>query len=80
LVGFAQGRQSIVDAVINIIYQTGRDLPNVGLPIAGLFAVYVQQEANPAFASYWEFGVLLAIGGFILVVRGDRKPKSAQES
>jgi hypothetical protein len=40
---------------------------------------YIQQNVNPALASYWEFGILLAFAGFILVARGDRKPKRAQE-
>jgi hypothetical protein len=79
MIGYVQGLQSIVDAVNNIIYETGKNMPNVGVAISNLVAAYVQGQVNPALGSYWEFGILLAFGGLILVARGDRKPKSAQE-
>jgi hypothetical protein len=79
MIGWVQGRQSIVDAVTNIIFQTGTDMPNVGFQISALTAAYIQAQVNPAYGSYWAFGILLVIGAFILVARGDRKPAGAAQ-
>jgi hypothetical protein len=80
MIGYAQGVQTIVDNVNNIIARTALTLPNVGRTLTDLVAAYLQHQVNPTYGSYWEFGALFAIGGFILVARGDRKPRTTQEA
>ena len=79
MIGYVQGIQSIVDVVKNIIFDVARTMPNVGSYVAYYVGGYLQENANPAFGSYWEFGILLAIFGFILIARGDRKPNNQEE-
>jgi hypothetical protein len=76
LIGYVQGIQSIVDAVINIVHATGSTL-NVA-SFATATGWYIQAAANPDLGSYWIFGILLAFGGFSLVARGDRRPKDTR--
>ena len=80
LIGYVQGIQSVVDAVINITQEVVKNTPNLNSPVAYVVAGFVQQYANPTYGSYWEFGILLAVGGFILVARGDRKPRNPEEA
>ena len=80
MIGYAQGVQSIVDAVVNITQEVVRNTPNLNSPVAFVIAGYLERAANPNFGAYWEFGVLLAIVGFILVAIGDHKSASAQEA
>lgn len=77
MIGYVQGLQSIVDAVSNIILQVAYITPNVGAAIGSAVAGFMEQLINPDYGSYWAFGVILAVGGFILVARGDPKPRPA---
>jgi len=79
MIGYVQGLQTIVNAVNGIVYNTGANMPNAGNSVTQLFQAYVQNQVNPSFGSYWEFGVLFAFAGFILVARGDRKPRTDQD-
>ncbi len=80
MIGYVQGLQSVVDAVNNITIAVAKALPPMYSVVAGLVTGYVQQDLNPARGSFWEFGILLAVGGFILVARGDRKPRNPAEA
>jgi hypothetical protein len=73
MIGYVQGIQSIVDAVVNIVRVAGSTLGVSSF--AATTAFYIKVAANPDFGSYWIFGILLAFGGFVLVARGDRKAK-----
>jgi hypothetical protein len=79
MIGYVQGLQSIVEAVANIIFEVAATIPNLGVIVASAVAGYVAHIVNPIYGSYWEFGILLAIGGFILIARGDRDRNSDQE-
>jgi hypothetical protein len=76
MIGYVQGLQTIVDAVNAIVYNTGINMPNAGISVTQLVQAYVQNQVNPSFGSYWELGVLFAFVGFVLVARGDRKPRT----
>jgi hypothetical protein len=82
MIGYVQGLQSIVDAVSNIAIQVGPTLPNSSpfeaAFIAAVFSQYAEGDLNPAYASFWAFGILLTVGGFILIARGGRKPKAVK--
>ena len=79
--GYILGIQSIPGAIGSLDnYFLGNDLTPV---VAPKVSNYLQQNVTnvaPTLDSYLAAGVLLAIGGFILVARGDPKPKSAQEA
>jgi hypothetical protein len=79
MMGYGQGIQTVVDAVKNITFDVAKTMPNVGSYVAYYVGGYLQQNGNPAYASYWEFGIILAIGGFILLARGDPKPNTEKE-
>jgi len=72
MIGYVQGLRSVVDAVGNIVYGVARSM-GLYAGVTDTITGFVQLRINPNYASFWEFGVLIAIGGFILVVRGDRK-------
>ena len=38
------------------------------------------QELAPNYGSLWVFGVILALLGLVLVYKGDRKPRPAEEA
>jgi hypothetical protein len=76
MIGYVQGIQSIVDAVVNIVHATGYTL-NVA-SFATSIALYIETAANPDLGSYWIFGILLAFGGLFLVAREDRGPRDTR--
>jgi hypothetical protein len=78
MIGYVQGLQSIADAVVNIVHEVITKTPSSSAYVGNYISGYVQQAINPAQGSYWEFGILLAIGGFILIARGDRRPKGSE--
>jgi hypothetical protein len=78
MIGYVQGLQSIVDAVVNIVHVVISTTPSSSAYIGNYISGYVQQAINPAQGAYWEFGIILAVGGFILIARGDRKPKGSE--
>jgi len=78
MIGYVQGLASIVDAASNIVYGVARSL-GLYAGVTDTITGFVQIRINPNYAAFWEFGVLIAIGAFILVVRGDSK-KNTQEN
>lgn len=74
----------MVNAVSNLAQTILPTVPNTpGVEagtIAYVFALYAQADLNPNLGAFWEFGVLLAIISFILIARGDRKPRNPEEN
>ena len=79
MIGYVQGLQSVVDAVRNMTYSVIGSINFGSGGVANLVSGYVQQHVNPSYGSFWEFGILLAFFGFVLIGRGDRKPKAIQQ-
>ncbi len=78
LIGYNQGIQALSNSFSDAYFATVGE-PSMGPPIISDTARNVQQNINPWLEAYIVVGIVLAIGGLILVVRGDRKRKSAQE-
>ena len=79
LIGYAQGIQSLVTYAQNVIYQTYPTMPDVPGIVADTLAGDIQQTANPAYGSYWIFGIILAFLGFVLLARANRRPAIVQD-
>jgi len=83
MMGYVQGLQSIVDAATNLAFQVAGTIPNAlpseAIVVANSFAAYVQGDFNPARNAYWEFGIVIAFVGFILIARGDPTPEPESE-
>ncbi len=79
LIGDAQGVETVSNAVGNIILNLGISMPTVGAIMGAYVMDLVEQTLTPNYGSYWVFGILLAFFGFILVARGDRKPRDPME-
>jgi hypothetical protein len=63
----------MVTIVNNYVYQVAYILHLRSAMVSYTVAAYVEQTSNPAYGSYWAFGVIMVIVGFILIARGDRK-------
>ncbi len=79
MIGWVQGIQSIVDTINSSISAVASSIPNLDSELQGYLQSQIQQNVNPVLGTYWAFGIILAIAGFILVARGDRKPQSDGE-
>ncbi len=72
-IGYAQGMVTIINIVDGFVYQVAASLNLSQAMVADTVVEYVNQTSNKAYGSYWAFGVLLVIFGFILIARGDHK-------
>jgi hypothetical protein len=79
MIGWVQGIQTIVDTIDGSITAVAASIPNLDTALRNYVASQIQQNVNPLLGSYWAFGILLAFAGFVLVARGDRKPRSSEE-
>ena len=79
LIGNAQGVETLGNDVGNIILVIGINMSTVGAVMGNYVKDLVVQQLTPDYGSYWVFGIILALGGFILVARGDRKPRDPSE-
>jgi hypothetical protein len=79
LVGNAQGVITIANGVGSIILSLGIKMTTIGAIMGNYVKDLVTFQLTPDYGSYWVFGILLALGGFILVARGDRKPRDPIE-
>jgi hypothetical protein len=79
MMGWAQGIETVSNAVGNIIFNVGVNIPGVGVAIGDYVDGLVEQQLTPNYGTYWVFGILLAAGGLILIGRGDRKPRDPAE-
>jgi hypothetical protein len=75
-IGYVQGIQVTVPRINSEIYYLAGSLANLAPSITTRFTSYIEQNVTPTLGSYLVVGILLAVGGLILIARGDRKPKS----
>ncbi len=54
-------------------------MPTIGAIMGNYVKDLIISQLTPNYGSYWVFGILLVLGGFILVARGDRKPRDPME-
>ena len=80
MMGYAQGIETVSNAVGNIIFNVGVNTPGVGVAIGDYVDGLVELLLTPNNGTYWVFGVLLAFFGLVLIGRGDRKPRDPLES
>lgn len=78
--GYGQGIQTIVNATNNAVYNITHVMPNVGAFGGSAVQAYISSIVNPAYGTYWEFGVILASVGFIPIALGDKKPRAAEKT
>ena len=78
--GGAQGIETVSNAVSKICLDVGIQMTFVGAIMGAYVGDLISQELTVNYGSYWVFGILLAIGGFVLIGRGDRKPKNPKDS
>ncbi len=77
--GGAQGLVTISNGVGDIILNLGIKMPTVGAIMGAYVRDLVQSQLTLNYGTEWVFGILLAFGGFILVARGDRKPRNPRD-
>ena len=70
---------TVANGVANIILTIGINMSTVGAIMGNYMKDLVVQTLTPDYGSYWVFGILLSLGGFILIARGDRKPRDPME-
>ena len=75
MIGWVQGIQSIVNTINNTISAIAGSIPNFDSQLQTYVQSQIQNNVNPTLGSYWAFGIILAFLGFVLVARGDPKPK-----
>lgn len=81
LIGSAQGAITVSNNVGNTIFAVAVSMPTtVGTMIGRYIEDLIVEQLAPNYGSFWVFGVILACGGFILVYRGDRKPRPPEEA
>ena len=78
--GSAQGAFTISNYAGNAVFNIAGTFPAVGVITGNYLRDLLTQELATNYGAFWVFGVLLAIGGLILIGRGDRKPRPASES
>jgi hypothetical protein len=78
LIGYAQGVSNLVDAITNLGSNVISNTPNLDHYTGQLISSFIFQDLDSRFdrsyGSYWVFGILLLVGSFVLISRGDRKP------
>jgi hypothetical protein len=79
LIGYAQGLDTIANAVGGIFFNLAIKTPEVGPIIGNYVGGFIEQQVRANYGTYWEVGIILATLGFILIARGDRKPRSPLE-
>jgi predicted MFS family arabinose efflux permease len=79
MMGDAQGREEIANVVGNLAFDVGKSQPQVGAIVGNYVGGFIVQAVNINYGTYWVFGIILALFGFILVARGDRKPRDPSE-
>jgi hypothetical protein len=77
-IGYVGAMQSIAPSINNVVVGVVKSTGNANLApaLAADVMNYIQQNVTPTVDPYLAVGAAMAIGGFILVVMGDRKPKS----
>jgi hypothetical protein len=80
MIGYTQGAQTIDNNVVNIVYLSAANNPNMGTLVGNYYAGLVQALLNQDYGSFWVFGVLLIIAGFLLIILGDRKHERNPEA
>jgi len=78
-IGYVQGVESMPDVVNKLVQNAAGSVPGLAEAVTAKFATFVQQNAAPPLNSYLAIGIVAAVGGFVLVAMGDRKPKIAKE-
>ena len=68
MVGWVQGLQSIPDYLARVVYASQGNNP-----VSQVITAYFYAVINPNYGSFWEFGIVMAIVGFLFVARGDKK-------
>jgi len=76
MIGYAQGLISINEPIGNIIVGITSANPQVGSLVGAYVAGFVQQSLDPDYGSFWIFGILLIIGGFLLITITRKKRPS----
>jgi hypothetical protein len=71
MAGYFQALHSTVTTINSVVYDVASFIPGFAPAIAAQVTSYSQQNVDPTWAYYLVLGVALAIGGFILVARGD---------
>jgi hypothetical protein len=79
VIGYGHGIQTIAGSINGLITFGSGDTPNLAALATNATTIYIQQNVNPTLGLYLPVGIALILGGFILIVRGDQKPKSAEE-
>jgi hypothetical protein len=80
LIGSAQGAITISNAMGNMIYAVAVNTPGVGGMVGQYLELIITAQFAPDYGTFWVFGVILASLGFMLVYRGDRKPRPPEEA
>jgi hypothetical protein len=80
LIGTAQGMITISNTVGDYIYSLSLTTPGVGGMIGAYIQDVVTSTLSANYGTYWVFGVLLSCFGFMLVYRGDKKPRPPEEA
>jgi len=79
LLGSARGADTIANAVGGIFFNLAVKTPEVGPIIGNYVGGFIEQQVRANYGTYWEVGIILATLGFILIGRGDRRPRSPLE-
>ena len=79
MIGYAQGFDTVAKAVGGIFFNLSIKTPEVGPIIGNYVGGFIEQQVRANYGTYWEIGIILATLGFILIARGDRKPRSPLE-
>jgi uncharacterized membrane protein YfcA len=74
LIGYAQGLISLNEPIGNIIVGIAAGNPALGTLVGSYVAGFVAQKLDPDYGSYWVFGVLLIVFGFLLVSISRKPP------
>jgi ABC-type phosphate transport system permease subunit len=79
MIGYVQGIQSVVDEANSMLTALlAATVANFSSLIASSIGANIEQAANPDYGSLWEFGIVLAIFGFIFIALGDFKAAQPQ--
>jgi uncharacterized membrane protein YfcA len=78
-VGGAQGVETVSNAVGKIAFDLGVSMNTVGAIMGAYVGQLIEQQLTPNYGTDWVFGILVILAGFILIARGDRKPRNPRD-